>query len=80
MSVRRTVTRRWPGRTAAARTGKANGETVVALLDNGEATLKRFYRERGRIRLQPANAAYEPMFVDSVTIQGLVIGVIRLLR
>ncbi len=57
-----------------------NGETVVALLDDGEATLKRFYRERGRIRLQPANAAYEPMFVDSVTIQGVVIGVIRLLR
>ncbi len=57
-----------------------NGETVVALLDNGEATLKRFHRERGRIRLQPANPAYEPMFVKSVTIQGVVIGVIRLLR
>ncbi len=57
-----------------------NGETVVALLDDGEATLKRFHRERGRIRLQPANPAYEPMFVKSVTIQGVVIGVIRLLR
>ena len=54
-----------------------NGETVVALLDNGEATLKKFYRERGRVRLQPANEAYEPIFVNRVKIQGVVIGVIR---
>lgn len=54
-----------------------NGETVVALLDDGDATLKRFYRESGRIRLQPANPEYEPIFVDSVKIQGVVIGVIR---
>jgi SOS-response transcriptional repressor LexA len=37
-----------------------NGETVVALLPDGEATLKTFYREKDRIRLQPANPAYEP--------------------
>ncbi len=54
-----------------------NGETVVALLDSGEATLKRFYREKGRIRLQPANAAYEPIIVDNVRIQGVVVGVVR---
>lgn len=54
-----------------------NGETVVALLDDGEATLKKFYREKGRIRLQPANEAYEPIIVDRVSIQGVVIGVIR---
>jgi repressor LexA len=54
-----------------------NGQTVVALLDNGEATLKRFYKERGRIRLQPANAAFEPIYLDSVRIQGVVIGLIR---
>jgi len=54
-----------------------NGETVVALLENGEATLKRFYREKGRIRLQPANANYEPIVVDNCQIQGVVIGVIR---
>jgi repressor LexA len=54
-----------------------NGETVVALLDDGEATLKKFYKERGRIRLQPANEAYEPIWVDNCTIQGVVIGVVR---
>jgi len=55
-----------------------NGETVVALLDNGEATLKKFFRERGRIRLQPANDAFEPIWVDNCRIQGVVVGVIRL--
>ena len=54
-----------------------NGETVVALLQDGEATLKKFYREQGRIRLQPANDAYEPIIVDNCTIQGVVIGVVR---
>ena len=54
-----------------------NGETVVALLDNGEATLKKFYRERGRVRLQPANESYEPIIVDRCEIPGVVIGVIR---
>ncbi len=54
-----------------------NGETVVALLEDGEATLKRFYKEKNQVRLQPANEAFEPIFVDSVDIQGVVIGVIR---
>ena len=54
-----------------------NGETVVALLENGEATLKKFYREKKRIRLQPANDAYEPIYVNDVHIQGVVIGVLR---
>ncbi len=54
-----------------------NGETVVALLDSGEATLKKFYRERTRIRLQPANPEFQPMYVDNVAIQGVVVGVIR---
>ena len=57
-----------------------NGETVVALLEDGEATLKKFYKENNRIRLQPANPAYEPIFVDSVRIQGVVIGVVRTYR
>ena len=60
-------------RTAEAR----NGQTVVALLENGEATLKRFFRESGRIRLQPANENYDPIYVDDVTIQGVVTGVLR---
>ncbi len=54
-----------------------DGETVVALLENGEATLKRIYREKDRIRLQPANADYEPIYVTNVNIQGVVIGVVR---
>jgi len=54
-----------------------NGQTVVALLPDGEATLKKFYREKGRIRLQPANAAFEPIYADRVDIQGVVIGVVR---
>jgi len=54
-----------------------NGQTVVALLPNGEATLKKFYRERGKIRLQPANPNFEPLLVDDVQLQGVVVGVLR---
>jgi len=54
-----------------------NGETVVAVLENGEATLKKFYREKGRVRLQPANPAYEPIFTDNVEVRGVVVGVVR---
>ena len=53
-----------------------NGETVVALLHD-DATLKKFYREKNRIRLQPANPDFKPIYVDDVTIQGVVIGVVR---
>ena len=61
------------------RSNPHNGETVVALLEDGEATLKRYYRERNRVRLQPANPSYEPIFVDpdKLTIQGVVIGLVR---
>jgi repressor LexA len=56
-----------------------NGEQVVALLDTGEATLKRFYKEGSRIRLQPANSSMEPRVIeaDRCRIQGVVIGVLR---
>jgi repressor LexA len=54
-----------------------NGETVVALVGGSGVTLKRFYRERGRIRLQPANPYLEPMIVSDVAIQGKVVAVIR---
>lgn len=56
-----------------------NGEQVVALLDTGEATLKRYYREGAKVRLQPANAAMEPRIVeaDRCKVQGVVIGVLR---
>lgn len=54
-----------------------NGETVVALLADGSATLKRLYRERGYVRLQPANEQLEPIVVPSVRIQGKVVAVLR---
>jgi len=55
-----------------------NGEIVVALIEN-EATVKRFYREAGQIRLQPANAAMRPIYAaeEKLRIQGIVIGVLR---
>jgi repressor LexA len=58
----------------------SNGEMVVALINGEEATLKRYYKEKDHIRLQPANSAYEPIIVKSSTpikIQGICIGVIR---
>ncbi|HRP63468.1 MAG TPA: transcriptional repressor LexA [Phycisphaerales bacterium] len=55
-----------------------NGERVVALLPDGETTLKTFYREPdGRIRLQPANPAFKPIIVSDCKVQGVVIGVMR---
>lgn len=54
-----------------------NGQIVVALLENGLATLKRFYKESNRFRLEPANAQMEPIFATKVQIQGIVRGVIR---
>lgn len=54
-----------------------NGDIVVALLDNGLATLKRFFREATRIRLEPANAKMAPIFSRKVKIQGKVVGVVR---
>jgi repressor LexA len=54
-----------------------NGETVVALMPDGDATLKKFFREPGRIRLQPANPNYKPIYVKDVAVQGVVIGVLR---
>ncbi len=54
-----------------------NGDIVVALLENSVATLKRFYKETNRIRLQPANDTMKPIYVKKVKIQGRVVGVIR---
>lgn len=55
------------------------GETVVALVDGRDATLKRFYDEGANVRLQPANASMEPIRVpaDRVAVQGVVVGVLR---
>jgi repressor LexA len=56
-----------------------NGEMVVALLRDQDVTLKTFYRDNGRIRLQPANTTMQPIFADpaDVQIQGVVVGVMR---
>lgn len=57
-----------------------NGEIVVATLDDGTATLKRFYKENGRFRLQPANSTMEPIYVESsnnLEIQGVVVALFR---
>jgi repressor LexA len=54
-----------------------DGDIVVALLEDNGVTLKRFFREEDRIRLQPANAEMEPIYASEVQIQGKVVGVIR---
>lgn len=54
-----------------------NGDIVVALLDNGLATLKRFYKEATRVRLEPANSTMSPIYTTNVQIQGKVVGLIR---
>lgn len=57
-----------------------NGQTVVALIDGSDATVKRFYGGRNQVRLEPANPNYEPIVVQPpqrVQIQGVVVGVIR---
>jgi len=54
-----------------------DGDIVVALLEDSRATLKRFFREKDRIRLQPANGQMQPIYARDIQIQGKVIGVIR---
>jgi repressor LexA len=56
-----------------------NGEMVIALVGGLDVTLKKFYRENGRIRLQPANPTMQPMIMDAslVQLQGVVVGVMR---
>ena len=54
-----------------------NGQIVVALVDDGQATLKRFYREKDRARLQPANCRYDPIYSDNCRIEAVVVGLLR---
>jgi repressor LexA len=56
-----------------------NGDVVIALVDGTEVTVKKFYRENGYIRLQPSNPNMEPIILNSerVTIQGVVVGILR---
>lgn len=54
-----------------------NGEIVVAMTDENEATVKRFFKEKDFFRLQPENSSMDPIIVDSVSILGRVVGVYR---
>jgi len=54
-----------------------NGQLVVALVNEGEATLKRFYREGDGVRLQPANASMKPIYVRNAKVLGVLAGVVR---
>jgi len=54
-----------------------NGQTVVAIIDDNEATLKKLYREKNRIRLQPANPTLFPIYRQEVEIRGIVVKIIR---
>lgn len=56
------------------------GQMVVARTDDGEATLKYWFPENNRIRLQPANSAMKPIYVDNASVVGVVVGVVRNMR
>jgi repressor LexA len=54
-----------------------SGQIVVALTDENEATLKRWYPEKNRIRLEPANSTMKPIYVKNAKVLGIVVGVVR---
>ncbi|MFA5135422.1 MAG: transcriptional repressor LexA [Patescibacteria group bacterium] len=54
-----------------------DGDTVVAMLEDGTATLKKFFKTKQYIRLQPANKKYKPLYAKNVIVQGRVLGIIR---
>lgn len=54
-----------------------NGDIIVAMTEDDEATVKRFYKEKGYYRLQPENQTMEPIYLDSVTVLGKVVGLFR---
>jgi len=54
-----------------------NGDVVVALLNNEYATLKKYFREKNRIRLQPANRSFKPLYTKNPVIQGIVKAILR---
>jgi len=58
-------------------TNANNGDIIVALTEEGEATVKRFYKEKDHFRLQPENQYMEPIILKNVEILGKVIGVFR---
>ena len=59
------------------RENAADGELVVALLPDGQATFKRYFTEPGRVRLQPSNPALSPTYAEQVKVQGIFKGLVR---
>ena len=57
-----------------------NGEIVVAMTEEDEATVKRFFKEKDYFRLQPENTSMDPIIVDNVSILGKVVGVYRMIH
>ena len=57
-----------------------NGEIVVAMTEDDEATVKRFFKEKDYFRLQPENASMDPIILDNVSILGKVVGVYRMIH
>ncbi len=58
-------------------TSARDGQIVVAIVDEDEATLKKFYKEPNRARLQPANSTYNPIYSDNCRIEAIVLGLLR---
>lgn len=54
-----------------------NGKILAVMVEGDTATVKRFYKEANRIRLEPSNPAYEPIYTDNCTIAGVVVGLMR---
>ncbi|CPN67521.1 SOS-response repressor and protease LexA [Staphylococcus aureus] len=54
-----------------------NGDIIVAMTEDDEATVKRFFKEESRYRLQPENNTMEPIYLDNVTVLGKVVGLFR---
>ena len=54
-----------------------NGDTAVAIIDDNEATLKKFYKEKGQIRLRPANPTFTTILKKEIEIRGVVVKIIR---
>ncbi len=54
-----------------------DGELVIAVVEDNDATLKRFYKEKDRVRLEPANSEYQPIYTNSCRIEAVVVGLVR---
>ena len=54
-----------------------NGDIIVAMTEENEATVKRFYKEKARYRLQPENSSMDPIYLEQVSVLGKVVGLFR---